>query len=151
GFSKEETDVIALVARYHRKAAPKKSHPEFSAVSKETSRKVGRLSAILRLADSLDRTHAGLVRAIRCTINPKTIELRLETDDDPELELWAARRKGDLMEELWSKKLRFAVESPSDAEGGKALGVKGLAKSGPEGSHPTAHGGGSGRRTHPSR
>src|SRR5215471_975516 len=125
GFSQEEIDIIALIARYHRKTAPKKSHPEFAAASKEAQKKVAKLAAILRIADSLDRTHATLVRAVRCTINPKTIELRLETDDDPELELWTARRKGDLFEELFGKRLRFAVELPSDA-----MSSKGLAKEG---------------------
>jgi hypothetical protein len=93
---------------------------------------VSKLSAILRLADSLDRTHANLVRAVRCTITPKTIELRLETDDDPELELWAARRKGDLFEELFGRRLRFAVDPPTEV-----MNPKGLAKEGEQVVHPT--------------
>jgi exopolyphosphatase/guanosine-5'-triphosphate,3'-diphosphate pyrophosphatase len=131
GFSQEEIDVIALIARYHRKTAPKKSHPEFAKASKDTQKKVWKLTAILRVADSLDRTHATLVRAVRCTINPKTIELRLETDDDPELELWTARRKGDLFEELFGKRLRFAVDLPTDV-----MSSKGLAKEGDQVVHP---------------
>jgi exopolyphosphatase/guanosine-5'-triphosphate,3'-diphosphate pyrophosphatase len=132
GFSQQEIDIIALIARYHRKTAPKKNHPEFSRASKEAQKKVSKLTAILRVADSLDRTHATLVRAVRCTINPKTIELRLETDDDPELELWTARRKGDLFEELFGRRLRFAVDAPSEA-----MSPKGLAKEGDQVVHPT--------------
>ncbi len=132
GFSQEEIDIIALIARYHRKGAPKKSHPEFANASKEAQKKIAKLSAILRVADSLDRTHATLVRAVRCTINPKTIELRLETDDDPELELWTARRKGDLFEELFKRRLRFAVDPPVEA-----MSPKGLAKEGDQVVHPT--------------
>jgi exopolyphosphatase/guanosine-5'-triphosphate,3'-diphosphate pyrophosphatase len=147
GFSREESEIVALVARYHRKSAPKKSHPEFAGLSKETQRKVAKLSAILRLADSLDRTHASLVRAVRCTINLKTIELRLETDDDPELELWAARRKGDLFEELHSRKLRFAVDVPTES-----VDPKGLAKKGEQVVHPTlAQNGATGRRASANR
>ena len=93
---------------------------------------MSKLSAILRIADSLDRTHANLVRAVRCTINPKTIELRLETDDDPELELWTARRKGDLFEELFGRRLRFAVDLPAEA-----MSPRGLAKEGDQVVHPT--------------
>jgi exopolyphosphatase/guanosine-5'-triphosphate,3'-diphosphate pyrophosphatase len=132
GFSQEEIDIIALITRYHRKTAPKKSHPEFSKASKEAQKKIYKLTAILRIADSLDRTHATLVRAVRCTINPKTIELRLETDDDPELELWTARRKGDLFEELFGKRLRFAVDPPVEA-----MSPRGLAKEGDLVVHPT--------------
>ena len=132
GFSQEEVEVVALIARYHRKAAPKKTHPEFARLSREAQKKVAKLAAILRLADSLDRTHANLVRAVRCTFNPKTIELRLETDDDPELELWAARRKGDLFEELFGRRLRFAVDPPTET-----VSPKGLAKEGEQVVHPT--------------
>ncbi len=124
GFSQEETHIIALIARYHRKTPPKKSHPEFSKLSKEAQKKISKLTAILRLADSLDRTHGNLVRAVRCTINPKTIELRLETDDDPELELWTARRKGDFFEELFGRRLRFAVDA-SESINGRALAKEG--------------------------
>lgn len=132
GFSQEEVQVIALIARYHRKTAPKKAHPEYARLSREAQKKVAKLSSILRIADSLDRTHANLVRAVRCTLNPKTIELRLETDDDPELELWAARRKGDLFEELFGRRLRFAIDTPTDV-----LGTKGLVKDGAPVVHPT--------------
>jgi exopolyphosphatase/guanosine-5'-triphosphate,3'-diphosphate pyrophosphatase len=132
GFSQEEVQIVALIARYHRKTAPKKAHPEFARLSREAQKKVSKLSAILRLADSLDRTHANLVRAVRCTLNPKTIELRLETDDDPELELWAARRKGDLFEELFGRRLRFAVDPPTEL-----INPKGLAKDGEQVVHPT--------------
>jgi hypothetical protein len=71
---------------------------------------------MLRIADALDRTHATLVRGVRCTIRPRTIELRLEVDADPELELWAARRKSDLLEALTERSLRFAVEATRDSD-----------------------------------
>jgi exopolyphosphatase/guanosine-5'-triphosphate,3'-diphosphate pyrophosphatase len=132
GFSQEEAQVVALVARYHRKVAPKKSHPEYAAMSRHAQKKVAKLAAILRIADSLDRTHANLVRAVRCTINAKTIELRLEADDDPELELWAARRKGDLFEALFHRRLRFAVDPPTEV-----MNARGLAKDGEQAAHPT--------------
>ena len=73
------------------------------------------LAAILRIADALDRTHARLVRAVRCAISARTVEVRVDADGDPELELWAARRKGDLFEELCGRKLRFAVDQVRDA------------------------------------
>jgi exopolyphosphatase/guanosine-5'-triphosphate,3'-diphosphate pyrophosphatase len=122
GFSQDEVRIIAALARYHRKSSPKKTHPEFVLLSKELQRKVSRLASILRVADSLDRTHASLVRAVRCTIDEDTIELRLETDDDPELELWAARRKGDLFEELFERRVRFAVEPAGESTNVKGLG-----------------------------
>jgi exopolyphosphatase/guanosine-5'-triphosphate,3'-diphosphate pyrophosphatase len=111
GFTREEVNVIALGARYHRKSAPSKSNESFAALSKLDRQRVRYIAAILRIADALDRTHARLVRAVRCVVTDKTMELRLDVDGDPELELWAARRKGDLFEELTARKLRFTVDA----------------------------------------
>lgn len=118
GFSRDEVEVMALTARYHRKAEPpaKRSraglrrHAAFCALSRKTRKLVRYLAALLRLADALDRTHGRLVRAVRCQVKRKTIELRLEVEGDPELELWAARRKGDALETLTGLRLRLAVD-----------------------------------------
>jgi hypothetical protein len=85
-------------------------------LSKADCRRVRYLAAILRIADALDRTHARLVRAVRCSLSPKTVDIRIDVDGDPELEIWAARRKGDLFEELSDRKLRFAVDQVRDRE-----------------------------------
>jgi exopolyphosphatase/guanosine-5'-triphosphate,3'-diphosphate pyrophosphatase len=111
GFSRDEVNVLALVARYHRKAEPNKNHETFAALSKSDRNRVRQLAAILRIADALDRTQGRLVRAVRCVVTDKTIEMRLDIDGDPELELWAARRKGDLLEELMGRKLRLTVDA----------------------------------------
>jgi exopolyphosphatase/guanosine-5'-triphosphate,3'-diphosphate pyrophosphatase len=115
GFSSTEIRVLALCARYHRKSPPRKSDAEFAALPKDERKRVAALVAILRVADGLDRTHGGIVSAVRCAIGSKTVELRFETTEDPELELWAARRKGDFFEEVFGRKLRFAVEMQADA------------------------------------
>ena len=141
GFSEEESEILALTARYHRKAVPPKPSKKnkkdknagkssgkdalkdgqrlrgsYGALPRSTQRRVRWLTAMLRIADALDRTHATLVRGVRCTIRPRTIELRLEVDADPELELWAARRKSDLLEALTGRSLRFAVEATRESE-----------------------------------
>src|SRR5205823_1733034 len=123
--------VLALVARYHRKTEPSKNHETFAALSKSDRNRVRQLAAILRIADALDRTQGRLVRAVRCVVTEKTIEMRLDIDGDPELELWAARRKGDLLEELTGRKLRLTVDAVrevaregSDADAGATRGER---------------------------
>jgi exopolyphosphatase / guanosine-5'-triphosphate,3'-diphosphate pyrophosphatase len=120
GFSRDEVEVIALTARYHRKAeppdegvksSPRRRHQPFLALPRRVRRRVRYLAALLRVADALDRTHGRLVRAVRCQVKRKTIELRIEVDGDPELELWATRRKGDVLESLGGRRLRMAVDS----------------------------------------
>ena len=116
GFSRSEVEIIALTARYHRKAEPRRGHGSIKTISKADSRRVRYLAAILRVADALDRTHARLVRAVRISISSRTVDVRVDADGDPELELWAARRKGDLFEALAERKLRFAVDGLKERE-----------------------------------
>jgi exopolyphosphatase/guanosine-5'-triphosphate,3'-diphosphate pyrophosphatase len=116
GFSRAEVQIIALVARHHRKVEPRHGRGAMKSLSKADSRRVRYLAAILRIADALDRTHARLVRAVRCSVSARTVEVRVDADGDPELELWAARRKGDLFEEIAERKLRFAVAQIRDRD-----------------------------------
>jgi exopolyphosphatase/guanosine-5'-triphosphate,3'-diphosphate pyrophosphatase len=120
GFSRDEIQIMALVARYHRKAEPpgkdaprsvRRRHKPFNQLSRRQRKRVRTLAALLRVADALDRTHGRLVRAVRCQIRRKTIELRIEVEGDPELELWSTRRKGDLLESLTGLRLRLAVDA----------------------------------------
>jgi exopolyphosphatase/guanosine-5'-triphosphate,3'-diphosphate pyrophosphatase len=119
GFSRDEVEIMALTARYHRRAEPParrtragaRRHVAFCALSRKTRKRIRYLAALLRLADAMDRTHGRLVRAVRCQIKRKTIEVRLEVEGDPELELWAARRKGDALETLTGLRLRLAVDA----------------------------------------
>jgi exopolyphosphatase/guanosine-5'-triphosphate,3'-diphosphate pyrophosphatase len=92
GFEPEEVEWIALIARYHRQAAPKKSHPELAGFTRDERRAVSALGAMVRLAEGLDRSHAQVVDAIAVTQTTKGVHVRLQTKGDAELELWAADR-----------------------------------------------------------
>ena len=67
-FDQREIEIIAHVARYHRGAAPKASHPTLAALKPWQQRIIRKLAALLRVADSLDRTHASRVEEIYCAI-----------------------------------------------------------------------------------
>lgn len=101
GFSAEEIEVMALVARFHKGAPPKPSSEELANLAPKTRQLVLRLVALLRLADSLDRSHHRIVTAVRLGRGNGALELRIDSAGrDAELELWAASRKGS---ELWEK------------------------------------------------
>src|SRR4029078_11291707 len=57
GFDPREIEVIALVARYHRQGAPTNSHEGYGDLNSALRRTVRVLSAIVRLAEGLDRRH----------------------------------------------------------------------------------------------
>src|SRR5260370_490230 len=58
GFEPDEIEAIALIARYHRQATPKRKHDGYRDLRRRIRRRVRTLAAILRLAESLDRSHA---------------------------------------------------------------------------------------------
>jgi exopolyphosphatase/guanosine-5'-triphosphate,3'-diphosphate pyrophosphatase len=71
------------------------------------------LAALLRVADGLDRGYAQVVRSVRVRSPEKadkSVEVTISAGGDPELEVWGARRKADLFQEVFGKKLKFGVE-----------------------------------------
>lgn len=64
-WQKSEVDLIALLARYHRKGPPKLKHRRYAALDRRGRRLVTWLAGILRVADGLDREHDAAVRSLR--------------------------------------------------------------------------------------
>jgi exopolyphosphatase / guanosine-5'-triphosphate,3'-diphosphate pyrophosphatase len=112
GFAPEEVAVIAAVARFHKGAPPKPSHEEIAELSPEARRLVIQLTAILRVADSFDRSHHGVVRDLRVVRRNGAVRVRLDTAGrEAALELWGAERKSDLWEKCFDCDLEFEVDT----------------------------------------
>ena len=106
GFNENEINIIAHTARYHRKSHPKSSHQEFKALSSEIQMIIKKLAAILRLADSFDRTHRKLIENFQSTVKDKTVEIQLFcSSKKPDIELWNLERRKGLFEEVFNKKI----------------------------------------------
>jgi exopolyphosphatase/guanosine-5'-triphosphate,3'-diphosphate pyrophosphatase len=98
GLHGVERTLCALVARYHRKAEPDVSrHSSFAALGKRKRNAVEWLSAILRVADGLDRTHLGRVSTIECGIEKERLVLRLGSTEGCLEEIGGAKRKDNLL------------------------------------------------------
>jgi len=108
GFDAREREVIANLCRYHRKAVPSDSHPNWQTLDAEGQRAVQLLAPILRLADSLDRGQEQRVKAIECIVRPNEVLLELEGEKDIDLEAWAADRTGDVFREVYGRPLIVA-------------------------------------------
>ncbi|HEX2384563.1 MAG TPA: Ppx/GppA phosphatase family protein [Acidimicrobiales bacterium] len=103
GFTDDEIELIAQVARYHRKSAPKPSHVEFAALPGAVQSKVRTLAGILRIGVALDRTRTGAVRELLATHRKGTLTITLRHDDDADVSLeayTAVTRKGLLEDAL---------------------------------------------------
>ena len=105
GFRQDEIEVIANVARYHRRSTPKKRHEEYWKLKQVLRSKIKKLAAILRVADGLDRSHYQNVQKIETVITDTELILNIETMDEPHLEIWGAMRKSQLLHELLKKKI----------------------------------------------
>jgi exopolyphosphatase/guanosine-5'-triphosphate,3'-diphosphate pyrophosphatase len=106
GFKEDEINIMAHVARYHRKSVPKKKHKLYKKLNKKSRIRIKKLSAILRVADGLDRSHYQNVQNLEIDNTKEVINLLLTTQSDPELEIWGTLRKGELLEKLTGKKLK---------------------------------------------
>ena len=106
-FSDEEVLIMANVARYHRRAHPKKSHDLYAKLGPRARRVVEVGAALLRIADGLDRSHGAVIRDVHAKVKDDKIKLALDTRADAELEVWGARRKAGLAEEVFGRKIEF--------------------------------------------
>src|SRR5207302_1879157 len=77
GFTDRERELIATIARYHRRSSPKDRHEEFQRLTPQERIVVRRLAALLRVADGLDRGHRRHVRAVRVTRRGKSLEVEV--------------------------------------------------------------------------
>jgi exopolyphosphatase/guanosine-5'-triphosphate,3'-diphosphate pyrophosphatase len=107
GFSPREIAIIANVARYHRRAEPRKKHENFAALSRPDRKLAQKLSAILRLADGLDRSHSQRIEDVRCEKHKNRLTLYLVSDKDIEIEIWGAKQKAELFEKIFKTKLDY--------------------------------------------
>lgn len=110
GFRRDELEIIAQVARYHRKSVPKPSDGSYGLLSKRERQIVRSLAALLRVADGLDRSHYGVVRSVAVGRRDRRVELRLTTaGDDAALEVAEARERIALLEELLGEVIELRV------------------------------------------
>ncbi len=106
-FSAAQVEMIALIARYHRKSPPKLEHEDFAALNAEDRSKVSRLAALLRVADGLDRRHLQRVNDLAVRISGGKVVVTLDSRDPVDMEIAAAQKKADLFGSVFERELEF--------------------------------------------
>jgi exopolyphosphatase/guanosine-5'-triphosphate,3'-diphosphate pyrophosphatase len=110
GYNETEIEIIANIARYHRKSPPKKKHESYrNLLHKEHRTIVNQLSAILRLAVALDRRQIGAISHVQCEYVPNFKEFKMLIfpsliDDECALEMWSLDYKKGVFEEEFGLK-----------------------------------------------
>lgn len=107
GLTDDEIEVVAQVARYHRKSEPKESHDTFMALPAPDRARVRMLSAVLRVAIGLDRTHDGRVEDVGIDVDDTTITVVVEAAGSVNLDLnlHAAAERASLLADVFAHKV----------------------------------------------
>jgi len=104
GLSVRDLKLIALVARYHRRALPKPSHIEYASLDREDRVSLLKMAAILRVADALCR---GRSKSFKLDISVKQGELTIGIPKGRPLTLeqYALREKGPLFQRVYGMRV----------------------------------------------
>lgn len=99
GLTDEELQIVANVARYHRKAMPDADHECYAELDEDAQDRVRALAAILRVADALDHDHKQKVLRVKAKAGDSKLRLKVRARGDVMLDEWALENKGDLFHE----------------------------------------------------
>jgi exopolyphosphatase/guanosine-5'-triphosphate,3'-diphosphate pyrophosphatase len=122
GFSAREIEMIALTARYHRAAEPKRKHEGFRQLDRADRRRVRRLAALLRVADGLDRSHSGRVTAVAVEDSPEVVRVVARGAGDLSVEAWGVEHKQSLFRRAFGVPLDVVVQGSAPEAGAVAGG-----------------------------
>lgn len=118
GFTNREIEIIAQIARYHRKSAPRLKHPEWAALRNDDRRLVRDMAGILRIGIALDRSHGARVADVVADIEafgaaegpvPLTVSLVPRGSEPVDLELHSAELRRGLLETVLDTDIEFEV------------------------------------------
>ena len=124
GYSEEEVEIIANIARYHRGSEPKETHLAYWSLPPSSRTLVQDMAAILRIAEALDRSHRQLISRLSVELEKqnrnqmntqqRALYLVLPPGETYEAESWALNEKKALFEKQFNVKLgiKIATRSP---------------------------------------
>lgn len=110
GLNERERAIVACIARYHRRAHPSPQHRVYRDLNARDQGVVQRLSAVLRIADGLDRSHQSTVKNIVLEKEQGGYVLTVYQSPLCAEDVEGALRKSTLFEDVFQKRLRIVAE-----------------------------------------
>lgn len=111
-LTEHEINIIACIARYHRRSSPLKSHILYNSLASVEQIVVQKLSALLRVANALDRSHKQKVKKLEVKFNPSgDATIVVYTHENFLLEKENFLEKKELLEEITGNKLTLTVKT----------------------------------------
>ncbi len=104
GFTHREIALMALLARHHRRDSPDVA-PFKGLLTPEDEDRVEKLSALLRLAEYLDRSRTQVIHSLTCRVQPRAVQLICHTHGDASTEVWSTPSHADLFQEVFKREV----------------------------------------------
>ncbi|HEX2070634.1 MAG TPA: Ppx/GppA phosphatase family protein [Thermoleophilaceae bacterium] len=108
GYSPREVDLIALIARYHRKGTPDPS--ELGALRRDDDReRLLLLCGLIRFAEQLERSRDQAIASVGVQVDDERLVLEAlsRPGADPAVAIWAARRGSGLLAEALGRSVEI--------------------------------------------
>ncbi|MCI0570351.1 MAG: Ppx/GppA family phosphatase [Myxococcaceae bacterium] len=109
GLADTERELVARIARYHRRSPPDVHHCGMTGMSATETRMVRKLATLLRVADSLDRSHHQPVRKLTARVGRESVSVHVKTRAPVDLELWNVERELENFRRVFGRKLVLHV------------------------------------------
>lgn len=107
GLSDRERELVARVARYHRRSPPDVKHSGMEGLLASEARTVRKLATLLRVANALDCSHQQLIKSLKASQTRDGVVLHLQTRHPLDLELWTVEREVAPFRGVYGKRLSF--------------------------------------------
>ncbi len=101
GLNKNDIAIVSNVVRYHRHMPPSPMHLNYISLPREDRVTVMKLSAILRVADALDRNHTGRAMDSSFEKSGERFLIKPSQTLDYSMERLSLSAKGDLFEDVF--------------------------------------------------
>ena len=115
GFTTDQVAVMANVARYYRKSPPRDEDDNFAPLSDAQKDVVRKLSAILRIADALDRGRRRAVRDVGVEAHDGAVRFQVRLRGEGGVEVAAAKKRAKYFGKVFETDVDIEESSSSAA------------------------------------
>jgi len=113
GFSPEESAMLACLVRFHKGSGPKASYEPYASLTPGARKTATLLTAILQVADGLDRGHEQCVSGTRTSRTNGRLQVVVNGPGDVALACWAGQQKAELLSSVLGVDVRLQAATPS--------------------------------------
>ncbi len=105
GLTRTENIIVSTIARYHRGKQQPQDSEQFQILARSDRMQILKLTAILRIADALDRSHGQTLSEIEIKLKNDTLAIYSKGIKNLALERIALSEKGELFESVFGYKV----------------------------------------------